>query len=79
MHKGKEYVDVRSYEVEISRKKKIPLMVIHSGQAMEIKDFRKRKVIDPQTHQMQYPPFQTYKLYSYEWLPTQKVPNYKVT
>lgn len=75
----KQYVDIRSYELAEARKQKVAIMVIVGDEAMEIKDFRKNKQIDKTEHQMKYPPFGSYKLYSFEWKNTVKVPKYIIS
>ena len=75
---GKTYVDIRSYEIEEAKRRKKPIMVLYNGEGMEIKDFRKKRQIDKTVHQMKFPPYETYRLYSFEWKPTVKKVNYKV-
>lgn len=79
-YKGKEFIDLRSYEVEWHLKNKKTARVVYQGKYLDLppKKLRYGKKIDPLIHQMRYHPYGTYTLLSYEWLPVGEVPKYKL-
>lgn len=72
---NEEMVDLRSYEVAYHRKHKKTARVVVGDEFMDLNPAKLRwfKLIDPQVHQMRYPPFESYQLFSYVWRPSGKL------
>ena len=78
--KGEKYVDLRTDEIDLIKQKRGVTRVILGDEFMDIpySKIRWGKKITTKVFDMKYPPYGTFQLISFRWIPSGKVPDYKV-